>query len=145
MLNSINMALRMSRVPVRLGRAPTPMRAFLSISRCSQSAATNTASTVDAPIEPLPSRWLPDLRSRIKKLQESSPAQADKASAISRDLDSRWLDLIAGSEGFLTQPEWRGLDRREIIWGDIVRGNYQLPWVYLAYPRLTLLFFCLLP
>ena len=124
--NSLNMALRMSRVPIRLGVIPTTGRAFSSITRFNQSPATNAGSAAEAPTEPLPSRWLPDVKSRIRKIQDSSPSKADRANAISQDLDNRWLDLIAGSEGFLTQPEWRGLDRREIIWGDIVRWNCQL-------------------
>lgn len=127
------MALRMSRVPGRLGRVPTPIRAFSSINRCNQSVATNAGSTADAPIEPLPSRWLPELKSRIKKIQETSPEKADKANAVSQDIDNRWLDLIAGSEGFLTQPEWRGLDSREIIWGDIVGGNSLITTVHFGH------------
>lgn len=114
----------MSRVPVRLCRFAAPVRTFSSISKRNQSAATNDAA--GAPTEALPSRWLPELKSRIKKIQDTSPSKADRANAIAQDLDNRWLDLIAGSEGFLTQPEWRGLDRREIIWGDMVRGSHQL-------------------
>ena len=123
---SFVMALSMRRVPLRLCRFSTSARRFSSINRYSQSAASNTNGAAETPTEPLPSRWLPDLKSRIKKIQDASPSKAGRADALSQDLDSRWLDLIAGSEGFLTQPEWRGLDRREIIWGDIVRGHCQL-------------------
>lgn len=124
--NSFVMASSMRQLPLRLCRFSTPARRFSSINRCSQSAASDTNGAAETPTEPLPSRWLPDLKSRIKKIQDASPSKAGRADALSQDLDSRWLDLIAGSEGFLTQPEWRGLDRREIIWGDIVRGHCQL-------------------
>lgn len=65
-----------------------------------------------------------DLKVRIKRIQDSSPDKAARANALSEDIENRWLDLLAGSEGFLTSPEWRALDGREIIWGDIVSRRW---------------------
>jgi hypothetical protein len=28
--------------------------------------------------------------------------------------------MLAGPEGFLMGREWRGLDQREVVWGDMV-------------------------
>jgi len=30
-------------------------------------------------------------------------------------------ELAAGSEGFLTGRQWRGLYRQEVVWGEMVR------------------------
>lgn len=35
-------------------------------------------------------------------------------------LDQHWLNLSAGREGFLIEPQWRGLDKHNIAWGDMV-------------------------
>ena len=29
-------------------------------------------------------------------------------------------ELVAGSEGFLTGRQWRGLYRQEVVWGEMV-------------------------
>lgn len=29
-------------------------------------------------------------------------------------------ELVAGSEGFLTGKQWRGLFRQEVVWGEMV-------------------------
>jgi hypothetical protein len=40
-------------------------------------------------------------------------------------LDKNWLMLSAGREGFLAEPERRGVDGHAIQWGDMVRTSYQ--------------------
>ena len=92
-------------------------------SRNGFASAASQGGDAGSSDEPLASRWLSDVRSRIRKIQDSSPDKADRAGAISRDIDSRWLDLLAGPEGFITDPEWRALDGREVIWGDIVSAT----------------------
>ena len=47
--------------------------------------------------------------------------QADEACGILRTLALDWRELVAGSEGFLTGKERRGLHRHQVVWGDMVR------------------------
>jgi hypothetical protein len=47
--------------------------------------------------------------------------QTQEAGSISKEISSDWRELVAGSEGFLTGKEWRGLYRQEVVWGEMVR------------------------
>jgi hypothetical protein len=47
-----------------------------------------------------------------------SPQQISQASTVLRALATEWRELLAGSDGFLTGGR-RGLDRREIAWGEM--------------------------
>lgn len=48
-------------------------------------------------------------------------SQTSEAAAILQEVSSDWRDLLAGSEGFLTGKEHRGLYRQEVVWGEMVR------------------------
>jgi YbgC/YbaW family acyl-CoA thioester hydrolase len=65
-------------------------------------------------------RWLTDLKARIGKCITFGmpPALVDEASTVLRELGTNWRDLVAGSEGFLTDPRRAGLHRVPIQWGD---------------------------
>ena len=41
-----------------------------------------------------------------------------EAAAILDEISRDWRELLAGSEGFLTSPQRRGLFRRRVIWGE---------------------------
>lgn len=45
---------------------------------------------------------------------------AERLRKTSDYLDSHWLALSAGREGFLTEERWRGLDKFGVAWGDMV-------------------------
>jgi hypothetical protein len=79
-----------------------------------QSSTPSTAA--------LPPRWLSDVKSRIGKCINFgiSSAQSAEAGSILQETSSEWRDLVAGSEGFLTSPQWRGLYRQEVVWGEMV-------------------------
>jgi hypothetical protein len=47
--------------------------------------------------------------------------QTQVAGSILKEISSDWRELVAGSEGFLTGKEWRGLYRQEVVWGEMVR------------------------
>jgi hypothetical protein len=47
--------------------------------------------------------------------------QTQVAGSILKETSSDWRELVAGSEGFLTGKEWRGLYRQEVVWGEMVR------------------------
>jgi hypothetical protein len=50
-----------------------------------------------------------------------SPEQTAEAGSILQEMSSEWRELVAGSEGFLTGEEYRGLYRHEVVWGEMVR------------------------
>lgn len=67
-------------------------------------------------------RWFTDLRSRIKACLATNP-QGQDGETLKKHLeyvDSNWLELAAGREGFLTAERWRGLNKFAVAWGDMV-------------------------
>ena len=49
-----------------------------------------------------------------------SSAQTQEAGSILQEIAKDWRELVAGSEGFLTGQEYRGLYRQEVVWGEMV-------------------------
>jgi hypothetical protein len=47
-------------------------------------------------------------------------AQVQEAGAILQEISKDWRELVAGSEGYLTGKEWRGLYKQEVVWGEMV-------------------------
>lgn len=80
-----------------------------------QYASTETPAT--AALSP---RWLSDVKLRIGKCVTFGlqPEQKSEAAAILDEICRDWRELLAGSEGFLTGPQRRGLFRRRVIWGE---------------------------
>lgn len=62
------------------------------------------------------------MRARIGKciMFGIDDAQTSEAGSILQEVSSDWRDLLAGSEGFLTGEEYRGLYRQEVVWGEMV-------------------------
>jgi hypothetical protein len=48
------------------------------------------------------------------------PAQIDEGGKILKQLATEWRELIAGSEGFLTDAKRRSLFRHGVVWGEQV-------------------------
>lgn len=48
------------------------------------------------------------------------PAQIDEGGQILQQLARDWRELLAGSEGFLTDEKRRGLFRHNVVWGEQV-------------------------
>jgi hypothetical protein len=46
--------------------------------------------------------------------------QTQEAGSILQEISTDWRELVAGSEGFLTTKEYRGLYRQEVVWGEMV-------------------------
>jgi hypothetical protein len=53
------------------------------------------------------------------------PEQTREAGSIVQEIAADWRELIAGSEGFLTSKDRRGLYRQDVVWGEMV--YYQFP------------------
>lgn len=49
----------------------------------------------------------------------SSSEQTAAAGGILGDIARDWRELVAGSEGFLTGVDRRGLYRQEVVWGEM--------------------------
>ncbi|KAF4125504.1 hypothetical protein GMORB2_4344 [Geosmithia morbida] len=60
----------------------------------------------------------------------SDDPTSDKPQAVIDQLDSRWLEMSAGTEGFLTGPRWTGLDCHQIAWGDMELAGHVNNVVY---------------
>ncbi|QGI66563.1 hypothetical protein CEK26_010522 [Fusarium fujikuroi] len=69
-----------------------------------------------------PSRWFADLQAQLKKFTSdnypSSCVEEAKRQLVSNE--QNWLQLLAGQQGFLTDKKWRGLDKHQLLWGDMV-------------------------
>ncbi|KAK5372328.1 hypothetical protein LTR20_001355 [Exophiala xenobiotica] len=68
----------------------------------------------------LSSRWLSDTKARVGKCITfgMSDSLVDKAGRILRVLGHDWRAIVAGSEGYLTDPKRAGLHRHNIVWGE---------------------------
>ncbi|KAK3308288.1 thioesterase-like superfamily-domain-containing protein [Chaetomium strumarium] len=99
-----------------------PHRPFsVSSARPSATPTTTTSDNSAAKPPPLPpSRWITELRTRVGKclLFGCNSQQISQAAGVMRALATEWRELLAGSEGFLTGGR-RGLDGREIVWGEM--------------------------
>ncbi|KAJ5597469.1 hypothetical protein N7537_007553 [Penicillium hordei] len=73
--------------------------------------------SVSTPINP---RWLTMTKRRIGKCMMfgMNPAQIDEGGKILQQLAKEWRELIAGSEGFLTDKKRRSLYRHNVVWGE---------------------------
>lgn len=49
------------------------------------------------------------------------PAQIEDAGKVLQQLARDWRELIAGSEGFLTDEKRRSLYKHNVVWGEQVR------------------------
>ena len=81
---------------------------------------------------PIDSRWLTSIKHRIGKcitfgLQRP---QVDEAALILQELGRDWQELLAGSEGFLTDKRRAGLYKQAVVWGDMVhlRRQHEFLW-----------------
>ncbi|KAJ5567651.1 hypothetical protein N7535_006957 [Penicillium sp. DV-2018c] len=71
-------------------------------------------------VKPVDPRWLATTKQRIGKCMMfgMNPAQIEEGGKISQQLAEEWRELIAGSEGFLTDRKRRSLFRHNVVWGE---------------------------
>ncbi|KAJ5203334.1 hypothetical protein N7449_005413 [Penicillium cf. viridicatum] len=87
------------------------------------SAALNDGQNIPIPDSvstPINPRWLTMTKRRIGKCMMfgMKPAQIDEGGKILQQLAKEWRELIAGSEGFLTDKKRRSLYRHNVVWGE---------------------------
>lgn len=59
--------------------------------------------------------------------------QTSRAGEVLKALGEEWRELVAGREGFLTEPKRAGLLRRRVVWGEMdsmVRQYYLWPELF---------------
>lgn len=128
-LGCFTMVLVARRAPRPLSHRATFVARTSLGTRFQSSQATSDTTPATAQLS---SRWLSDVKQRIGKCITFglTPSQTTAAGAILKQLSRDWRELVAGSEGFLTSPERRGLHRSPIAWGDqdsMVRSTLALP------------------
>lgn len=103
---------------------PAPASLQPSIQRAArhtrfQSTTLRSGEPATASLSP---RWLSKLKTRIGKciMFGLSTGQTNEACSILKELVVDWRELVAGSEGFLTGKNRRGLFRQEVVWGEMV-------------------------
>lgn len=84
------------------------------------SATASTLSDVKPRL--LDPRWLALIKRRIGKCMMFglSPAQIDEGGKILSQVATEWREMVAGSEGFLTDGKRRSLFRHGVVWGEQV-------------------------
>ncbi|KAK2776331.1 hypothetical protein FQN53_002732 [Emmonsiellopsis sp. PD_33] len=110
---------------------PPPSRSFGS------SAANNDRSIGKATHPPesssisreFDSRWLSTIKARLGKCLTFGlqPHQVTEAGEILQVIARDWRELTAGSEGFLTGEQRRGLFQHNVVWGEMDTMNSLTP------------------
>lgn len=87
-------------------------------SRCQTTASHNNITPATDTLSP---RWLADVKQRLGKCITFGlkPEQTARAGAVLHTLSQDWRELVAGSEGFLTDEDRRGLHRHQVVWGEM--------------------------
>ncbi|KAJ6068583.1 hypothetical protein N7499_010470 [Penicillium canescens] len=90
------------------------------------------ANLDNAPAKPhtIDPRWLTMIKRRIGKCMMFGlrPDQINEGGQILQQLANDWRELLAGSEGFLTDKKRRSLFKHNVVWGEQVRD-----WAYIWY------------
>lgn len=112
---------------VRLASLP-PAKYVASAQR---SRSSDTFSTSEPPTPSLNPRWLSDVKRRIGKCITFGlpPEQVQEAGRILQGIVRDWRELLAGSEGFLTDRTRVGLFRHRVVWGE----QDSMVWTSMAY------------
>jgi acyl-CoA thioesterase FadM len=65
-------------------------------------------------------RWLAVTKRRLGKCVAFGmpPSLVDEAGRVAAELGRSWRQIVAGSEGFVTDPQRAGLHRHSLVWGD---------------------------
>ncbi|OJJ74694.1 hypothetical protein ASPBRDRAFT_39884 [Aspergillus brasiliensis CBS 101740] len=114
----------------RLGRRPvagiaaqcSPLTTRLfSVSTASRNAPVSTPGTTPKKPHTIDPRWLTMTKRRIGRCMMFGlkPPQIQEAGEILRQIARDWRELIAGSEGYLTDETRRGLFQQSVAWGEM--------------------------
>ncbi|KAJ5840743.1 uncharacterized protein N7525_005931 [Penicillium rubens] len=112
-----------------LPKSAFPAQLSASISLCSNgtrrlfsatSPTTFSQKLPDSASTPINPRWLTMTKRRVGKCMMfgMKPSQIDEGGKILQQLAKEWRELVAGSEGFLTDKKRRSLFRHNVVWGE---------------------------
>ncbi|KAK5685912.1 hypothetical protein LTS10_002025 [Elasticomyces elasticus] len=109
-------AMRAAYVLCRAGSAWKPVVRKSYGTRRFRSTAAEAPATAS-----LSPRWLSDVKERIGKCLTfgADEEQMWKAGLVLSEIARDWRELVAGSEGFLTDAKRRGIYRQEVVWGEM--------------------------
>ncbi|KAJ5631109.1 uncharacterized protein N7484_011209 [Penicillium longicatenatum] len=117
----------------------TSKRRFLSASTV-HNAQAPTPENPSARPHAIDPRWLTMMKRRIGRCMMFGlkPVQINEGGQILQQLARDWRELLAGSEGFLTDEKRRSLFRHNVVWGeqDVMVSLCSLPIAFYA-PRLA--------
>ncbi|RHZ68492.1 thioesterase family protein [Aspergillus thermomutatus] len=94
---------------------------FFSTSPISQDAHSLASKQPPSKPHSIDPRWLTMIKRRIGKCMMFGlkPPQVEEAGNILQRIARDWRELIAGSEGYLTDEWRRGLYRQKVAWGEM--------------------------
>ena len=100
----------------------SPLKSLIRPLTAHQHPCCFSSTSKDVLVQKLPARWLSEVKSRIGKciIFGLQPAQVDEAASILRTVVQEWRELVAGSEGFLVRKGRSGLERHNVVWGEMV-------------------------
>ncbi|KAL7659391.1 hypothetical protein ACMYSQ_002327 [Aspergillus niger] len=115
----------------RLGRRPLagvaaqypPLTTRLfSVSTAFRNAPVSAPGTTPRKPHTIDPRWLTLTKRRIGRCMMFGlkPPQIKEAGEILQQIARDWRELIAGSEGYLTDETRRGLFQQSVAWGEMV-------------------------
>lgn len=112
--------------------------ALQAISRTPRHSSSSSATTTTAPEESnhsISPRWLSTTKARIGKcITFGMPTElVDSAGQTLRTLGQEWRELVAGSEGYLTERRRAGLHRQRVVWGEQDSMGHVNNVVYVRY------------
>ncbi|KAK5700005.1 hypothetical protein LTR97_006139 [Elasticomyces elasticus] len=109
-------AMRAAHISSRAGSAWKPVASKSYGTRRFRSTAAEAPATAS-----LSPRWLSDVKERIGKCLTfgADEEQTQKAGLVLSEIARDWRELVAGSEGFLTDAKRRGIYRQEVVWGEM--------------------------
>ncbi|KAJ5172079.1 hypothetical protein N7492_004672 [Penicillium capsulatum] len=105
----------------QLPRIPFASNRFLSTTVPVQNVHQATPDRPLARPHTIDPRWLTMMKRRIGRCMMFGlkPAQIDEGGKILHQLARDWRELVAGSEGFLTDEKRRSLYRHNVVWGEM--------------------------
>ncbi|KAI9376000.1 Thioesterase/thiol ester dehydrase-isomerase [Aspergillus egyptiacus] len=129
-----NQALRSHFLAFASGQCSIPIpriRAFSASSKCRdvQTRQQPSSKTPEPKPHDIDPRWLTMTKRRVGRCMMFGlkPHQVQEAGEIMQQIATDWRELIAGSEGYLTDATRRGLFRQSVAWGEMdSMGTYPL-------------------
>ncbi|OQD74526.1 hypothetical protein PENDEC_c010G05517 [Penicillium decumbens] len=96
-------------------------RRFQSTSAPAQNAPGPLPQNPAARPHAIDPRWLTMMKRRLGRCMMFGlkPTQVEEAGKILQQLARDWREVIAGSEGFLTDEKRRSLYRHNVVWGEM--------------------------